>query len=184
MRRGHCCQGCIEEEIRLARSDFYELDFEELKDLDICILEAILSSPALRLKNEDSLLEFICKVECESPILVRQVFSEYLRSETISVFVDFLSPSNPDPLIWSSLYRRLLLPASHQRNQVEIRMKATNSLDGIIWHLTKKHRGNVQEKGIVTITSKSVDNDLKYDLTNVADLKSYSDFLSKNTRGQ
>jgi hypothetical protein len=58
------------------------------------------------------------------------------------------------------------------------------SLDGIISYLTKKHGGNVQEKGIVTMTSKSDWNDPDYALKNVADLTSDSRFYSKNKPGQ
>jgi hypothetical protein len=38
-------------------------------------------------------------------------------------------------------------------------MKVAESLEGIISYLTKKHGGNVHEKGIVTIASKSVYDD-------------------------
>jgi hypothetical protein len=74
-------------------------------------------------------------------------------------------------------------PAKSQ-SKVEIPMKAANSLDGIISYLTKKHGGNVQEKGIVTITSKSVDDDPVYALKNVADLTSGPLFRSKDEPGQ
>jgi hypothetical protein len=57
-------------------------------------------------------------------------------------------------------------------------MKAAKALDGIIAHLTKKHGGNVQEKGIVRFTSKSVADDLGYALVNVSDLTD-SSFISK-----
>jgi hypothetical protein len=186
MRKGYlCCDCCIEEEIVFAASHFYELEFEELKDLDICIVEKILSSPSLRLKDEDSLLDFICKVNYDRRILVRQVFSEYLRSENISVFLDFFSPSNLDPVIWSSLCRRLLLPIWRPRREVEIPMKKAESLEGIISYLTKKHGGNVEEKGIVTITSKSVSSDdPSYAPKNVADLTSDSEFWSTSEPGQ
>jgi hypothetical protein len=44
-------------------------------------------------------------------------------------------------------------------------------VDGIISYLTRKHGGNVHDKGIVTITSKSTwSNDPKYALRNLADL--------------
>jgi hypothetical protein len=65
-------------------------------------------------------------------------------------------------------------------------MEKPKSLEGIISYLTKEHAGNVQEKGIVTITAKSVDDDdaddgaEDYALRNVADLKSDSCFCSKN----
>jgi hypothetical protein len=184
MRKGHFCDCCLEEEIDFAASHFYELEFEELKDLDICILEEILSSPSLRLNDEDSLLEFICELDWDRRILVRRVFSEYLRSESMPVFLDFISPPNSDPVIWSSLCCRLLLPI-WQEGKVEIPMKESKSLDGIISYLTQKHGGNVHEKGIVTITSKSVSNDdPKYAPKNVADLTSDSSFMSKNEPGQ
>jgi hypothetical protein len=58
-------------------------------------------------------------------------------------------------------------------------MKAAKSLDGIISYLTMKHGGNVHKKGIVTISSKSVYGDPKYDVKNVADLTSDSRFQSR-----
>jgi hypothetical protein len=61
-------------------------------------------------------------------------------------------------------------------------MKETKSLDGMISYLTKKHGGNVEEKGIVTITSKSVNP--WYALKNVADLTSDSSFESYSEPGQ
>jgi hypothetical protein len=64
-------------------------------------------------------------------------------------------------------------------------MKEAKSLDGIISYLTQKHGGNVHEKGIVTITSKSVlRDDPDCALKNVADLTSDSHFDSKNEPGQ
>jgi predicted nucleic acid-binding Zn-ribbon protein len=72
-----------------------------------------------------------------------------------------------------------------QRFKVWFPMKEAKSLDGIISHLTQKRGGNVEEKGIVKITSKSVFNDdPKYALKNVADLTSNHFFNSKNEPGQ
>jgi hypothetical protein len=63
-------------------------------------------------------------------------------------------------------------------------MQTPESLEGIISYLTKKHGGNVHEKGIVTITSKSVRDDPEYAPKNVAVLTSDSWFQSKNEPGQ
>jgi hypothetical protein len=53
---------------------------------------------------------------------------------------------------------------------ISLPMKEAKSLDGIISYLTRKHGGNVQEKGIVRITSKSgYDHPPEYGLKNVAD---------------
>jgi hypothetical protein len=71
--------------------------------------------------------------------------------------------------------------AAKSQNKVEIPMKEAKSLDGIISYLSQKHGGNVGEKGIVTITSKSV---FAGDLKCVADLTSDSRFISKDEPGQ
>jgi hypothetical protein len=67
---------------------------------------------------------------------------------------------------------------------VVIPMKGPKSLDGIIAYLTKKHGGNVHEKGIVRLTSKSVDDDPRSALKNLADLASTVRFWSKNEPDQ
>jgi hypothetical protein len=70
-------------------------------------------------------------------------------------------------------------------SKAEFPMQVAKSLQGIISYLTKKHGGNIHEKGIVTITSKSVLNDdPKYALKSVADFASDSYFHSKNEPGQ
>jgi hypothetical protein len=66
---------------------------------------------------------------------------------------------------------------------VECPLQDPSSFDGIISFLTRRHGGNVHDKGIVTITSKSVDSD-QYPLRNVADLTSYSYFCSKHEPDQ
>jgi hypothetical protein len=69
--------------------------------------------------------------------------------------------------------------------KVEIPRKGEQSLAGIISYLTTKHGGHVHEKGIVTITSKSVDDRVsKYALKYVADFTSEHAFGSKNEPGQ
>jgi cell division septation protein DedD len=76
-------------------------------------------------------------------------------------------------------------PSAKPQKSVEIPMKEAESLDGIISYLTTKRGGNVQEKGIVTISSKSVrDHEPKFALKNVADLTSGSCFESKDEPGQ
>jgi hypothetical protein len=59
-------------------------------------------------------------------------------------------------------------------------MLAAVSLEGIISYLTKKHGGSVHDKGIVEITSKSVDGGRTYGPMHVADLSSDSFFRSQN----
>jgi hypothetical protein len=67
----------------------------------------------------------------------------------------------------------------------EFPLKQAKSLDGIISYLTRKHGGNVHDKGIVTITSKSVySDDPGRAVRNVADLTSTAFFNSKHEPGQ
>jgi regulator of replication initiation timing len=78
-------------------------------------------------------------------------------------------------------------PSSQQEKlvkKIDFPLKEENSLEGIISYLTKKHGGNVHAKGIVTITSKSVDDDPKLAPKNVAELTSESGFMSKDEPGQ
>jgi hypothetical protein len=67
---------------------------------------------------------------------------------------------------------------------VEIPMEETESKNGIISYLTKKHRGNVHKNGIVAITSKFVDDDPMFAVSNVADLTSSSGYFSRNEPDQ
>jgi hypothetical protein len=64
-------------------------------------------------------------------------------------------------------------------------LKEDKPLDGIISYLTRKYGGNVHEKGIVTITSKSVvECDHPPHVSDLADLHSNSHFTSRNEPGQ
>jgi uncharacterized coiled-coil protein SlyX len=67
----------------------------------------------------------------------------------------------------------------------EFPLQAAKPVDGIISYLTRKHGGNVHDKGIVTITSKSVYNDApNHAPQTVADLTSDWGFASKTEPGQ
>jgi uncharacterized coiled-coil protein SlyX len=74
---------------------------------------------------------------------------------------------------------------SNPLKAVEFPLKEIKLLQGIIFYLTRKHGGNVHDKGIVTITSKSVyEDDPVCDPRNVADLASDYEFSSKDEPGQ
>jgi hypothetical protein len=88
----------------------------------------------------------------------------------------------PPPALARSLPPRAEL--GRPRNRVEISLPKSKSLEGIIAHLSKELGGNVQEMGIITITAKSVRDDPKYALKNVADLKSNAPFYSSDEPGQ
>jgi hypothetical protein len=69
--------------------------------------------------------------------------------------------------------------------EVEFSLRKGKLLNGLISYLTWKHRGNVYDKGIVRITSKSVYSDGPGNaVRNAADPASESFFTSKNEPGQ
>jgi hypothetical protein len=58
-------------------------------------------------------------------------------------------------------------------------MKEEKSLEGIIPYLSNIHAGNVHEKVIVTVASKSTNPNPAYGLQNVADATTWSSFQSE-----
>jgi hypothetical protein len=60
----------------------------------------------------------------------------------------------------------------------------SQSCQGVISHLTQQRRGNVYEKGIATVASKSVQSETTEPLKNIGDLTSDSRYSSKNEPGQ
>jgi hypothetical protein len=211
LRRKSAVGRSVDDEVAFAASHFSELDLKGLKGIDVSVIERIVSSPGLRLESEDSLLDFICGLDCPDEILLlRHLRSEYLSVDGMSVLLDRLPDSDLDWLIRASLCRRLRLPVSRGKGNRgdasvlsrfvhpelvlvfpkpslgsrEIPMKEPKSLDGIISYLAKKHGGNVHEKGVVTITSKSVWDDATERLKTAANLTSDSYFCSKNKPGQ
>jgi hypothetical protein len=85
--------------------------------------------------------------------------SHRLRSHGVCLFVKLaLNGRNrecPTGFAPRVLLQFLLFLPQHQ-SEVEFPFKQTKSIDGMIWYLTRKHGGNVRDKVIVVITSKSV----------------------------
>jgi hypothetical protein len=79
-------------------------------------------------------------------------------------------------------------PSSQPVKEHDFPMKEEESLDGIIAYLTQKHGGNVHEKGIVILTSKSVFTDdpnaRNCTLPALVDLQSRPWFVSKGKPNQ
>jgi hypothetical protein len=172
----------VDEEIEFAASHFSEIDPEDLKRIDVPLLELIVRSDGLRLESEDSLLIFILNLGLEDQlVLVRYLRSEYLSAKGMDLLLNSLGDSIFDPLVWDCLCHRLVTRVVRTFEKEN----AAKSLDGIISYLTKKHGGNVHEKGIVAVTSKSVWNDdPQFAVTNLVDLASHSAFSSKDRSGQ
>jgi hypothetical protein len=113
--------------------------------------------------------------------LRRFVHFEYLLSECISDFLSSL-PNSIDRRLWESISRRLI---SHIPYAVEFPLQEAELLDGIISYLTRKHAGNAHDKGIATITSRSIyDDHFMRVVRNVAGLTYGSYFDSNDEPGR
>jgi hypothetical protein len=173
-------------------SNFYALTWSEFDAIPVSVLFHILPHHLLNITSEDDLFSYIASRICSDPeysYLLQFVHFEYVSSECICSFLSAL-PDWIDRRLWASISRRLISavrPVSHSKShtEAEFPLKEARSKDGIISYLTRKHRGNVHDKGIVTITSKSVLNDdPKLALRNLADLTHDSCFQSKNEPDQ
>jgi hypothetical protein len=83
----------------------------------------------------------------------------------------------------STLVGQVEIPMQQTFDADSRSVKRVKLLDGIIWYLTKKHGANVHDKGIVTITSKSVLS-VHNGLNHVANLISDGFFVSRREPGQ
>jgi hypothetical protein len=198
LRRKSVIGSSIEEEISFAASHFCELEVADLKGIDVSVLERIVTSEKLCLKDEDSLLRVICALGREDEIvLLRHLRSEYLSTGAIKEFLCRLPVPNVDRALWDSICYRLCLSVSgvepeppreeeEEGDEEEDRLPGNGefpwrkgeTLNGIIRYLTKRYKGNVHRLGIVTITSDSIDPDLEYDVANVVDFGSRDGFRS------
>jgi hypothetical protein len=191
----------------LANSDFYDFSTpqsiaflaEHLWEISDRVLDMIpfatlfevLSSPSLRILDEDNLFKCIASrvaVDRDFVQLFQFVYFEYLSAGCISEFVK-ISQDCFDRIsfpLWTAVCGRLSRPVSvasenpHlKKAQLDFAPDRTLSLNGILAHLTKEAEGNVHEKGVVTITSKSVWNrEERFAVKNIADLTVKSEFLS------
>jgi hypothetical protein len=153
----------VNDEVNFIASYFWKLtssQWEELKKFDVEILERILSSKSLYLKDEDSLVEFISSLGEEYKRLYDYVELQFLTSTGIKHFLRSFSLENIDCRIWESLSRRLQCELSKCKlngprfNCIsDFPFTKVSEWNGLVNHLTKKCNGNAREKGIINITS-------------------------------
>jgi hypothetical protein len=161
----------FESEIRFCAEHFCDLSSGILEKLDIEIASAILSSQSLRIDVEDSLIErllaAILKDQTQSRFcLLEFVCFEFVSSLQMTKVVSMISESLDlmNEQIWSRLSRRLTseVNLSSIVGGRSIRgfvghpyRKESSGFDGIFNYLCEKHRRNVHDAGIVTITTSS-----------------------------
>jgi hypothetical protein len=122
-------------------------------------------------------------VDFEEVILLQEQGLENLRLEVETLREFIGEPLNPKA---TAAQAPAPQPPVNSLGIFEFPMKEANSVDGIISYLTKKHGGNVHEKGVVIVTVKSIYNDDRgyYGPQNAVNLTSNSQFSTKDAPGQ
>jgi hypothetical protein len=140
--------------------EFHSADLEELKQINLEVLDRILNSPNLLIRNEDSLIDFISSLGEEYSVLYEYVQFEFLTETGFRKFLSSVDLEDINSSLWGSFCRRFLSDASNHAlpnkrfsGLSSLRYHLGRKWNGIIDHLTKKCGGNVHEKGVVNITA-------------------------------
>ena len=141
-------------------SHFYAFcNTENLKELNKDELEAIISSPELKIESEDSLFEFITSLGSEFTYLYDYLNVEFLSQENINILVKNINQYDLTihKKLWLSISNRLTLDPSQLNNlennprikQAEINCNNT----GVFEYLRKLSNGNPYETKAFSIES-------------------------------
>jgi hypothetical protein len=166
-------------------SQFHQFDISEFDSIPLSTLSYILSDDSLRISSEDALYSYLISrfpVNPEYANLLQFIHFEHLSRDSISDFVSAI-PNFITHRLWAAIFPRLIPRLS----ELEFPLNTDKPFDGIISYLTRKHGGNVHDRGIVSITSKSVFSaDASYAVRNIADLNAASGlvFASGGDPGQ
>jgi hypothetical protein len=152
-------------EVEFIASHFSELSIPTLSLLSIENLSEILSSASLNLRSEDLLYELL--ISCiersiDSFVLFEFVHFENLSTSNVQLFIS-LSERYFDHFtlaIWTRVSVRVVQPhgsaIKRMVNGQEFRCDLSQPFSGIFSYLSQKYGGNVDGKGIVSVTASSV----------------------------
>ena len=166
---------------------FYDIKKEILDDLEVETLQILLSSPSLRITDEDSLYNFV-RSRSENDVRYASLFEfiqfEYLSVNSIEDFASFAPEYLLDNItsgIWTRICGRLIQDAKRKTNpRVPIPpfvCDQSKPLDGIIAYLTRECGGNVHDKQIVKVKASDY-SDTTHPPRNVVDLGTSSGYIS------
>ena len=190
-----------DEELEFIAAHFYELDKERLKEIHLDLLNEILFSDSLVVESEDSLYEFVADLFTANPndqdVCFRMfgaLWFDCLSLENVQAFCKICGHflHDMDSIMWEHLSRRLCHNVAVDRNdamrkryrhaKTVIEYNGSNSLSGIIHHLSNQCGGNVHDKRVVNITSGTpYSSSPAYVAKNVADVATNSFFQSVNS---
>lgn len=154
----------LPQEIEFVSSHFSELceeRREELKNLDIEILQEIINHDHLRIKDEDQLLKFINELyskDVKYSILYEYVYFVNVTSNMMNEFIEIFDINDISNQLWHQISTRLTKEISTKDDNKEryenknisrsISFPMTNdqSFSGIINYLKKQTNNNIENK--------------------------------------
>ncbi|KAK8875627.1 hypothetical protein M9Y10_005797 [Tritrichomonas musculus] len=169
------CSDVLQKLIEFIASHFEFIDKKELKKLDVCTIEEILRNESLKLKDEDSLLEFIMSLN-ETDETYSNLF-EYIQIFNVSKekFLSFINSNNYSSInsdIWDSIRSRILTSQSTNFTQKDVKryfigikeftFQRGEEFNGIMNYLSTQTKGNIHDNGTIKIDSNSIHNNSRH----------------------
>lgn len=181
----------IQELFQYIASHFYEISQEEIKTLDIDIIEQIISNRSLKLEEEDSLLQFILEMyenDVKYSKLFEYVVFSNVKEETLKTFVQTFSIDDLNSNIWLSICQRLFssqkVEDQKERYLTKYIYKEFKHVEGQEFHgimnfLNEETGGNIHDNGTVSITTNSLNRNSE-EPKNLVDYQKDNYYYSKN----
>ncbi|KAK8880527.1 hypothetical protein M9Y10_003206 [Tritrichomonas musculus] len=175
----------ISEMIQYASSHFPEISIDKLKKLPLSIIDEIIGNEALKLEDEDALLNFILDLYEENDIysiLFSHVKFEHLSQEMISKFINAFNIDHLNSEIWRRMCQRFILTESKTNEEIKtFELDKKKQFNGIMRYLSEETSGNIHDNGTINITSNSIyrDND-SYHPKNLVDYQTDNYYESKS----
>lgn len=185
----------LNEVISFISSHFEEIDKEMMKNLPIEIIEEILNEENLRLKDEDSLLNFILTLyenNSSYSVLFEYIYFNNVSEKSFESFISLFKIECINSKIWDSICRRILAPKKESTNNnsryhIEkyihkaFKFQKGKEFNGILRYLTEETGGNIHDNGTIEITSNSIaDDNICFHPKHLVDYKCFTFYESKN----
>jgi hypothetical protein len=97
----------VDRELEFIATHISNFEIDDIRDIDITIVEAILQKHSLRIPNEDWLLRMIFELGGIHHRLIRYVHFEFLSPESIDLFFDTISVDELDAEIFERMRTRM-----------------------------------------------------------------------------
>lgn len=158
----------IKEMISFISAHFYELDHKKIQRLPPSLISEILNQDEIKIESEDSLLNLIIEMyekdEGCSELFEKVCFTN-VSENVLEKFIDIFSIDDLNHNIWKSICARLFSSKKTKAKQnaryqlkyddMEFTIKKGHELEGIMYYLSEKTKGNINDNGTIKITSNS-----------------------------